>query len=47
MERKSLALADTQIKLEGDDATFTGYASTFGNVDAGAIRLSKVLTATR
>ena len=41
MERKSLALADTQIKLEGDDATFTGYASTFGNVDAGGDTIVK------
>ena len=41
MERKSLALADTQIKLEGDDTTFTGYASTFGNVDAGGDTIVK------
>lgn len=34
MERKSLLLADAQFKLEGDDSTFTGYASTFGNVDS-------------
>jgi HK97 family phage prohead protease len=34
MERKSLALADVQFKLEGDGGTFSGYASTFGNVDS-------------
>lgn len=34
MERKSLALADAQFKLEGDGGTFSGYASTFGNVDS-------------
>jgi HK97 family phage prohead protease len=34
MERKSLLLADAQFKLEGDDSTFVGYASTFGNVDS-------------
>lgn len=34
MERKALLLADTQLKLEDDDATFVGYASTFGNVDS-------------
>lgn len=33
MERKSLALANAQFKLE-DDNTFVGYASTFGNVDS-------------
>lgn len=34
MEHKSLSLADAQFKLESDDATFVGYASTFGNVDS-------------
>lgn len=34
MEHKALALADAQFKLEADDSTFTGYASTFGNVDS-------------
>lgn len=34
MEHKALAIADAQFKLESDDATFTGYASTFGNVDS-------------
>lgn len=34
MEHKSLALADAQFKLEADDASFVGYASTFGNVDS-------------
>ncbi|MFB9242368.1 HK97 family phage prohead protease [Massilia antarctica] len=34
MEHKALAIADAQFKLEGDDATFVGYASTFGNVDS-------------
>lgn len=34
MERKSLLLADAQFKLESDESTFTGYASTFGNVDS-------------
>ncbi|MGZ9713908.1 HK97 family phage prohead protease [Glaciimonas sp. GNP009] len=33
MERKSLALANAQFKLD-DDNTFVGYASTFGNVDS-------------
>lgn len=34
MEHKSLALADAQFKLESDDKTFIGYASTFNNVDS-------------
>jgi HK97 family phage prohead protease len=34
MERKSLPLADAQFKLESDENTFVGYASTFGNVDS-------------
>lgn len=34
MEHKALALADAQFKLAGDDSTFIGYASTFGNVDS-------------
>ncbi|MCE3605829.1 HK97 family phage prohead protease [Massilia sp. P8910] len=34
MEHKALAIADAQFKLESDDATFVGYASTFGNVDS-------------
>jgi HK97 family phage prohead protease len=33
MEHKAITLASAQFKLEGDDKTFTGYASTFGNVD--------------
>jgi len=38
---KSLPIAEAQFKLEGDDATFTGYASTFGNVDAGGDTILK------
>ena len=34
MEHKALAIADAQFKLETDDATFVGYASTFGNIDS-------------
>jgi uncharacterized protein len=34
MERKMLALADVQLQVKGDGGTFTGYASTFGNVDS-------------
>ncbi|NHZ93538.1 HK97 family phage prohead protease [Massilia sp. CCM 8733] len=34
MEHKALAIANAQFKLESDDATFAGYASTFGNVDS-------------
>lgn len=34
MERKLLAIADVQFKIEGDGGSFTGYASTFGNVDS-------------
>ncbi|CUI07870.1 Gene Transfer Agent prohead protease  len=34
MEHKALAIADAQFKLASDDATFVGYASTFGNVDS-------------
>lgn len=34
MKHKALALADSQFKLAGDDSTFIGYASTFGNVDS-------------
>ena len=34
METKSLSLAAVQFKLEGDGGTFTGYASTFGNIDS-------------
>ena len=34
MERKGLALAEAQFKLESDGAGFVGYASTFGNVDS-------------
>lgn len=34
MEHKTLALADSQFKLENDGAGFVGYASTFGNVDS-------------
>jgi len=41
MPYKSLPFADAQFKLEGDDATFTGYASTFGNVDAGGDTILK------
>jgi uncharacterized protein len=32
--RKHLSLAHVQFKLQGDAETFTGYASTFGNVDS-------------
>lgn len=41
MEKKALAFAATQFKLEGDSSTFTGYASTFGNVDAGGDTILK------
>lgn len=41
MEHKSLPIADAQFKLEGDDATFVGYASTFGNVDSGGDTIVK------
>lgn len=41
MEKKALAFAATQFKLEGDDSTFTGYASTFGNVDQGGDTILK------
>jgi HK97 family phage prohead protease len=34
MEHKSITLAVAQFKLEGDSPSFTGYASTFGNVDS-------------
>ncbi|WGG48931.1 HK97 family phage prohead protease [Rugamonas sp. DEMB1] len=34
MERKLLALAAVQFKVEGEGNTFQGYASTFGNVDS-------------
>ena len=34
METKSLSLAAVQFKLEGDGGNFTGYASTFGNIDS-------------
>ncbi len=34
IETKSITLDASQFKLEGDDATFVGYASTFGNVDS-------------
>ena len=32
--RKALAMQAVQIKLQADNATFEGYASTFGNVDS-------------
>lgn len=32
--RKHLPLVDVQFKLQGDTETFTGYASTFNNVDS-------------
>lgn len=32
--RKALAMQAVQIKLQGESATFEGYASTFGNVDS-------------
>lgn len=41
MEHKALAFADAQFKLEGDDSTFVGYASTFGNVDGGGDTILK------
>jgi HK97 family phage prohead protease len=34
MEHKSLALANVQLKLAADDASFTGYASAFNRVDS-------------
>lgn len=34
MEHKSLTIAASQCKLEADDTTFIGYASTFGNIDS-------------
>lgn len=41
MEHKSVTLAAAQFKLEGDSTTFTGYASTFGNVDQGGDTIVK------
>lgn len=41
MEHKALAFADAQLKLEADDSTFVGYASTFGNVDGGGDTILK------
>jgi HK97 family phage prohead protease len=41
MEKKALAFEATQFKLESDDSTFTGYASTFGNVDQGGDTILK------
>jgi HK97 family phage prohead protease len=41
MEHKALAFADAQFKLEADDSTFVGYASTFGNVDGGGDTILK------
>lgn len=34
MEHKSIALASAKFELKADGAGFTGYASTFGNVDS-------------
>lgn len=34
MEHKDLALVEVQFKLAEDGGSFTGYASTFGNVDS-------------
>ena len=34
MERKTLSLADCQVKLDGDSGRFAGYASVFGGVDS-------------
>jgi HK97 family phage prohead protease len=34
MEHKSINLEAAQFKLRSDESTFTGYASTFGNVDS-------------
>ncbi|MYM37254.1 HK97 family phage prohead protease [Duganella sp. FT94W] len=34
MERKLLALTDVQLKMADDGGSFTGYVSTFGNVDS-------------
>ena len=34
MEHKMVAIADVQFKLDADGGSFTGYASTFGNVDS-------------
>lgn len=41
MEKKALAFEATQFKLEDDGSTFTGYASTFGNVDLGGDTILK------
>ena len=41
MEHKAILIVDAQFKLEGDDTTFTGYASTFGNVDGGGDTIVK------
>lgn len=41
MEHKALNLTAAQFQLKGDGATFTGYASTFGNVDAGGDTIVK------
>lgn len=32
--RKTLSLSDVQLKVDGDSGRFSGYASTFGNLDA-------------
>jgi HK97 family phage prohead protease len=40
MEHKSIDLADPQFKMAGE-ATFTGYASTFGNVDSYGDTIAK------
>lgn len=34
MQHKSLALSEAQFKLDSSGSTFSGYASTFGNVDS-------------
>lgn len=41
MQYKGLPFAATQFKLEDDDRTFVGYASTFGNIDAGGDTILK------
>lgn len=43
MDYKSLPFAEAQFKMDGDSetATFTGYASTFGNVDGGGDTIVK------
>lgn len=41
MQRKTLSLSECEIKLAGDTARFSGYASTFGGVDQGGDTILK------